>query len=87
MKDILLRRNKLGRGKENLLVVSLDGYIKIIGVELVSMRTSNEILVCAKEVFCGALIKRACKVILVHNHPRNRLFPSVSDIDVTDRLI
>ncbi len=87
MKEILLRRNKIDRGRENFWVVYLNGYEKVIGVELVSMGTYNETLVNAKEVFCGPLIKRACKIVLVHNHPGGRLFPSVSDIDVTDQLI
>ncbi|MCP3660423.1 MAG: JAB domain-containing protein [Bacteroidetes bacterium] len=51
MKDILLRRNRVSRGRENLWVVSLDGYDRVIGVELVSMGTCNETLVCVKEVF------------------------------------
>lgn len=38
-------------------------------------------------MFRVAVMKNACQVIAVHHHPSGRLALSLSDKDITDRLI
>ncbi len=87
MQQILLRENKIGRNKEHFWVVCLSGIDRIMLIELLGLGTENASLVDPTEVFSFALQKQAKKLIMVHNHPRDRmLVPSPEDLDVTDRM-
>lgn len=86
MQQILLRENKLERGKEHFWVICLSNSNKILLIELTSLGTKNRTLVDATEIFSFALQKRAAKVILAHNHPGGELRPSETDKDITDRM-
>lgn len=87
MQKILLRENKIDRNREHFWVVGLENNNRILFIELVSKGTINKTLVEPMEVFSLALQKRAAKIMLVHNHPSGELNPSVSDKDITDKLI
>jgi len=87
MQKILLRENKIDRGREHLWTISLDTVHKILNIELVSMGSINKTIIEPMEVFSVPLQKRAVTIILVHNHPSGELKPSEGDKDMTDRLI
>jgi len=87
MKKILSKRDKIDKDRENAWIISLSNANKIISIELISMGTCNETIINPREVFCTSLRKRACKIIIVHNHPSGNVFPSLPDIYITDRLV
>lgn len=87
MQRILLREEKVDRGREHFWTISLDNAHKIVNIELVSMGSFKSTIVEPMEVFSVPLQKRAVKLILVHNHPSGKLKPSEADKDVTDHLI
>jgi DNA repair protein RadC len=87
MKQILMRENKIERDFEHVYVVCLASNNTIINIELVSLGAIDETVLKPMQVFRIALIKGACKLILVHNHPHGDLKPSEPDRDVTDHMI
>jgi DNA repair protein RadC len=87
MQRILLRENKIDRGREHLWTISLDNANKVLNIELVSIGSVNKTLIEPMEVFSVPLQKRAVKIIIVHNHPSGEIKPSEADRDITDRLI
>jgi DNA repair protein RadC len=87
MQRILLRENKIDRGREHLWTISLDNANKVLNIELVSIGSVNKTLIEPMEVFSVPLQKRAVKIIVVHNHPSGEIKPSEADRDITDRLI
>lgn len=86
MQGILSREEKIDQDREHFWIIRLatDNRIKLI--ELISLGTTNKVLVEPMEVFSLALQKRAVKMILCHNHPSGNLNASESDIDITDRM-
>ncbi len=87
MQQILLRENKIGRGKEHFWVVCLSGIHRIMLIELLGLGTESATVLDPTEVFSFALQKQAKKLIMVHNHPRDRmLVPSPEDMDVTNHM-
>ncbi|WP_240491783.1 JAB domain-containing protein [Flavivirga aquatica] len=87
MQRILLREQKVDRGREHFWTISLDNANKILNIELVSMGSFKATIVEPMEVFSIPLQKRAVKLILVHNHPSGTLKPSEADKDITDHMI
>lgn len=86
MRSILMRENKLSRQKEHFWVVGLSNKNVILYIELVALGTINEVMVKPVEVFNFAVVKKAIKIILVHNHPSGELIASAQDIRLTQRL-
>jgi DNA repair protein RadC len=87
MQQILLRENKVGRNREHFWVVCLSGIYRIMLIELLGLGTESTCVLDPTEVFSFALQKQAKKIIMVHNHPLDRmLVPSPEDLDVTDRM-
>ncbi|MDL5051451.1 JAB domain-containing protein [Oscillatoria amoena NRMC-F 0135] len=86
MRTILMRENKLARQKEHFWVVGLSHSNVILYIELVALGTINEVMVKPVEVFNFAVVKKATKIILVHNHPSGELKASEQDIRITQRL-
>jgi len=72
--------------QEHLYSLALDHRYGLIEERLISLGTVNASLIHAREVFAPALEKRACSVILVHNHPTGLARPSSEDLGVTKRL-
>ncbi len=87
MQRILMREEKVDRGREHFWTISLDNSNKILNIELVSMGSFRATIVEPMEVFSIPLQKRAVRLILVHNHPSGTLKPSEADKDITDHLI
>lgn len=87
MRQVLLRENKIRRGREHFWVVGLDLNYKILFIELVSLGASNRLAVKAPEVFRIAIYKQAQHIMMVHNHPGGNIQPSYEDKDMTDMYI
>lgn len=87
MQRILLREQKVDRGREHFWTISLDNAHKILNIELVSMGSAKATIVEPMEVFSIPLQKRTAELVLVHNHPAGSLTPSIADKNITDHMI
>lgn len=83
----ILRESNRSYPVENFQVVYLNTRRRMIGMEVISQGTLDTILVHAREVFAGAISKRASAIVLAHNHPSGDPTPSEADIRVTRDLI
>ena len=73
--------------KEHFLSITLNGGHDIIKIHVVSVGTVNRTLIHPREVFGDAIRENASAIILCHNHPSGKVFPSDDDIDTTKTLI
>lgn len=76
--------------QEHLLFLGLDNRNNIRNISLVGIGTSNEITIDTKYIIRTALVTASEKVILVHNHPSNKLDPSNNDkhiSNITNKLL
>lgn len=76
--------------QEHLLFIGLDRANNVRSITLLGLGTSGEICIDSKYIIRTALISASDKVILVHNHPANRLKPSNSDkylSNVTNKVL
>ncbi|PXZ07208.1 DNA repair protein [Gilliamella apicola] len=87
MKNVLLRDNKIDQEKEHFWIVGMNLAGYILYIELIALGSYKSVDVEPMNVFRVAVMKNASRVIAVHNHPFGRLSPSVTDKDITDRLI
>ncbi|NLT43935.1 MAG: JAB domain-containing protein [Thermotogaceae bacterium] len=71
---------------ENMLVVSLDTKLNIVGITNVGRGILDSVLMHAREVFRPAILANAAAVILVHNHPSGDPTPSRVDREVTVKM-
>src|SRR3990172_1574999 len=70
---------------EKMIVVYLDAQNKLTGI-LPIMGTVNQAVVYPREVLKHALLCRATKIILIHNHPSGNCTPSDADIRLTKKI-
>jgi len=74
------------RRQEYFIAITLDGASRMIRKRVITVGTLNQSLVHPREVFADAVTDRAAGIIIAHNHPSGRCFPSSEDRRVTDRL-
>lgn len=72
--------------RERLIRVDLDSRNRVIGEEIVSIGTVNSALMHPREVFKGAILSGAVRIIVLHNHPGGCPLPSTEDEEVNDKL-
>lgn len=72
--------------KEYFLTAFLDKENKLLGIETISTGTLNSSIVHPRDVFKQALIYKADKIVLSHNHPSGDPAPSNEDLRITERL-
>ncbi len=72
---------------ETLVTLLLNTRRRVKGHCLISIGTTNTILVEALSVFRPAVIAAATAIILVHNHPSGEAQPSEADVKVTRDLV
>jgi DNA repair protein RadC len=72
--------------RERLIRVDLDGQNRVVGEEVVSIGTVNSTLVSPREVFKGAILNNATRIILVYNHPSGQVEPSAEDEDINEGI-
>lgn len=72
--------------KEYVIVCCLDGKSQPISIEKVAVGTVNQCLMGMREVFKNAVLCSASALIVFHNHPSGNVDPSVSDIQVSEKL-
>ncbi|MDD3175441.1 MAG: JAB domain-containing protein [Candidatus Nanoarchaeia archaeon] len=72
--------------KEHLIVVCLDASKVIIDMKVVSIGTFHFGLSAPREIFKYAILNNAVSIILIHNHPDGKCFPSEAEISKTENL-
>lgn len=85
-RSILSADSEVDQDKEHFWVMGLNTNNVILYVELVSLGTLNNSLICPRETFKMAIIKAAASIIVGHNHPSGDPGPSREDSLITDRL-
>jgi len=73
--------------QEVFLVLTLNGEHEIIAIHIATIGLVNETKIHPREVFKHAYIDNAVAVVIAHNHPSGCLFPTIEDIEVTERMI
>lgn len=73
--------------REYCCAVNLDGSIRPINFNIVSIGDINQAYVPIQNVFKAAILSNASGIILFHNHPSGSLKASREDIEITNRLI
>ena len=68
-------------------VIMMNNVNEINSFEICSVGTVNMTLAHPREVFKGAILSNASKIMLFHTHPSNTIEPSQTDIDTTKELI
>lgn len=76
----------MNRDRELLIRLDLDSRNRLIGKETVSIGTVNSSLVHPREVFKGAILNNASRIVVLHNHPSGNPEPSDEDLEVQERL-
>ncbi|XZF15519.1 JAB domain-containing protein [Chitinophagaceae bacterium MMS25-I14] len=87
MQRILLRDRKIDRRKEHFWIVCLAADNRILLIDLVGLGNSTAVPADPVDIFSFALQKQSVKIIMVHNHPSNRLTPSENDKKFTNRMV
>lgn len=73
--------------QEEFYVLFLDNANQILSYDCIFKGTVNMSMVSPREIFREALLRGACKLIVVHNHPSGILTPSEADLLVTYKLV
>jgi len=73
--------------RERLIRVDLDNRNRMIGEEIVSIGVADGAMVSPREVFRGALLNSASRIIVLHNHPSGDPTPSNEDRVVMKALV
>lgn len=81
-----LFRDLKDQTKEHVIALHLNQKNEVLNFEVVSIGTATASLIDPKAVFGMAVVLRAPKTILLHNHPSGDPEPSSEDREITDRL-
>lgn len=73
--------------REHMYALYLDNSNNILGYHLLSIGGITGTLVDIRVLMQGALLTNAIGLILFHNHPSNKLQPSLSDKNLTQKII
>jgi DNA repair protein RadC len=83
----VLRPLAQGLDREHFWRLDLNSRDRLLGCELVSVGSLDAAIVHPREVFKGALLNNACKVMVGHWHPSGDSRPSRADRRITRQLI
>lgn len=72
--------------QEELRVIFVNAQNFYIGHELISIGTSNQLLISNRDILRKAILSGAMGIIIIHNHPSGLTNPSSADIDSTKLL-
>ena len=72
--------------RERVIRLDLDNKNRVISKETVAIGISEAAIMSPREVFRGALLSGATRVIVLHNHPSGDPTPSAEDQEIVHRL-
>lgn len=73
--------------KEQIVVISLNAQNIVIGEDLISIGTVDELLIHPREVFAPAIKANASSICIIHNHPGGGNQPSKDDLHIKNCLL
>lgn len=76
-----------GEGREVFMMLALDSTNRVIGVSTIAIGSLSSVEVHPREVFQPAILAGAATIIVAHNHPSGSVVPSLSDRELTKRLV
>ena len=76
-----------GLDREHFWRLDLDSRNGFLGYEFVSIGSLDASIVAMREVFKGALLNNAARIMVGHNHPSYDLRPSGADRQITKQLL
>lgn len=65
--------------KEKVIVMHLNPQLEILSYEVAAIGTAHRALIDAVEIYRNAMLARASRLIVVHNHPSGDPEPSQAD--------
>lgn len=74
-----LFREMQNEAREKIVCLHLNPKLEILSYEVVAMGTAHYVISDPIEVFRGAIVVRASKIIIIHNHPAGSSKPSEAD--------
>lgn len=81
-------RSSIGHaGQEQLLVIYIDIHGKYLRDEIEQTGTIGSVMINPRDIVQKALMYKASRIIISHNHPSGDCTPSKSDIDMTKDLL
>ena len=83
----VLRPLAYGLDREHFWRLDLDSRDWLLGCELVSVGSLDSSIVHMREVYKGALLNNASRVMVSHNHPSGDPRPSAADRQITRQLL
>jgi len=69
----------------HVLFISSDGWVT--GHQVIAMGTLTKMNIEVREVFKGAILANAHRILLAHNHPHGRIDPSPEDLELTENIV
>jgi len=73
-------------GKEQVLVIYLDIHGKYLRDSIEQVGTIGAVMINPRDIIEKALMYKASRIIISHNHPSGDCTPSVADIEMTKKL-
>lgn len=83
----LVQDRFVGVTQEHLVVVLLDAHNRVMEIETVYIGSLNTTVVRVAEIFRDAILRNCAGIILVHNHPSGKAYPSSEDVQLTEDLV
>jgi DNA repair protein RadC len=71
---------------EKLVALHMDSLGKLVGVEVIAVGTIDSVTSLARDIFRGAIVCGVPRIILGHNHPSGKAFPSTKDVSFTAKV-
>lgn len=76
-----------GLDREVVCIINLKADGTPINCNFASMGAVDQSLVCPRELFKSSILSNAAAMIMVHNHPSGKLYPSKADTSLTDNML
>lgn len=81
-----IKRIKIDYEQENYILFCLNNQNELIHHEILFKGTFNSCIISPNIIFRKALLNKAIKIILAHNHPSDNLEPSREDLGIHEIL-
>lgn len=82
----MLLHEYTSKRQEHFLLLTLNGRNQLISKKVITIGTIDASLFHPREIFAEAIVDRASKIIVAHNHPSGSLLPSKNDLIMTSRI-
>ncbi|MBM7560472.1 JAB domain-containing protein [Marinitoga litoralis] len=83
----LLRQYYKNMDRENMIAISLNQDLDVIGVHNISIGSEDRTVASASSIFKPLVLTGAKHFIIVHNHPLTKYIPSNADYETRDALL